>query len=263
MTTPMSPRDPDAILAAWLEEGPAQLPETTRRAIAVDLRTTRQNRRVLDVPWRPNTMNPFARLAAVAAVIVIVAGGAVYLLQPGNQGVGGPPASPSPSVAPTRPTVSASPELSWETFTSDRFGYRIDVPTGWIHSAPIDDLPDELYPGDERDLADRWDVPVNRTPYLIVSRYDPAPAETVDAWLARDSALLEDACDVTEHPQSEVGGRPATRRTYLCPGGGAGDVVLLEHAGSVYGVEMGGAPRDAASMSEILDHVLSSFTFTD
>ena len=29
-------RDPDAILAAWLEEGPTALPEPTRRAIAVD-----------------------------------------------------------------------------------------------------------------------------------------------------------------------------------------------------------------------------------
>ena len=29
-------RDPDAILAAWLEEGPTGLPEPTRRAIAVE-----------------------------------------------------------------------------------------------------------------------------------------------------------------------------------------------------------------------------------
>ena len=33
-------RDPDAILAAWLEDGPVALPEPTRRAIAVTTRTT-------------------------------------------------------------------------------------------------------------------------------------------------------------------------------------------------------------------------------
>ncbi len=32
-------RDPDAILAAWLHEGPAGLPDATRRAIAVTTRT--------------------------------------------------------------------------------------------------------------------------------------------------------------------------------------------------------------------------------
>jgi hypothetical protein len=107
MTTPMSPRDPDAILAAWLEEGPAQLPETTRRAIAVDLRTTRQNRRVLDVPWRLNTMNPFARLAAVVAVIAALAfAGALYLVKPSQPAVGGP----SPTPTPQAPATSGAAE---------------------------------------------------------------------------------------------------------------------------------------------------------
>ena len=41
-------RDPDAILATWLEEGPNRLPEATRRAIAVNTRTTRQSRRLPD-----------------------------------------------------------------------------------------------------------------------------------------------------------------------------------------------------------------------
>ncbi len=45
-------RDPDAILAAWLEEGPDRLPDATRRAIAVTTRTTHQSRRPRWVPWR-------------------------------------------------------------------------------------------------------------------------------------------------------------------------------------------------------------------
>ena len=39
MTTP---RDPDAILAAWLDEGPTRLPTPTRRAIIIALPTTSQ-----------------------------------------------------------------------------------------------------------------------------------------------------------------------------------------------------------------------------
>ena len=43
MTTP---RDPDAILAAWLDEGPTRLPDQTRRAIAVAMpNDTRRRRR--------------------------------------------------------------------------------------------------------------------------------------------------------------------------------------------------------------------------
>lgn len=269
MTNPMSPGDPDTILAAWLEEGPAQLPESTRRAIAVGLRSTRQNRRVLDVPWRPNAMNPFARLAIAAAVIVIVAGGALYLFTPGNQGVGGPPtADPSPSaVVPSAgpsvpPSASTTTPVAWETFTSDRFGYRIEVPSGWTHGAPTDDLPDELYPGDEGELGDRWDPPVMRAPWLIVSVLDPAPAETPDEWLTRNFTLLEQFCDASEPTDVVVGGEPGTRRTILCPAGLAGDLVLFVHEGRIFGIEMGGAPRDAETMAGILDHALGTFAFT-
>ena len=45
-------RDPDAILAAWLEEGPTGLPEPTRRAIAVSTRTTTRRAAPMWVPRR-------------------------------------------------------------------------------------------------------------------------------------------------------------------------------------------------------------------
>ena len=48
------PRERSAIVAAWLEEGPNELPESTRRAIAVDVRTTHQSRRSVWAPrWFP------------------------------------------------------------------------------------------------------------------------------------------------------------------------------------------------------------------
>jgi hypothetical protein len=102
-------RDPDAILAAWLEEGPIQLPEATRRAIAVNTRTTSQRRRPIWMPRRRPLMNLYARLAIAAIAIVVAVGSAAYFLAPAGGQVGGPPtAAPSPSAS-TSVTASATP----------------------------------------------------------------------------------------------------------------------------------------------------------
>src|SRR6476646_211946 len=91
-------RDPDAILAAWLEEGPTALPEPTRRAIAVTTRTTTQQRHPLWVPRGRPLMNTYARWAVAAIAVVLAIGGAAYFLAPGGCQNGGPPiATPSPS----------------------------------------------------------------------------------------------------------------------------------------------------------------------
>jgi hypothetical protein len=100
-----APRDPDVILAAWLEEGPTALPEPTRRAIAVATRTTDRSRRPFWMPQRRPMMNTYARLAVAAVAIVIALGGAAYLLAPAGK-VGGPPAA-SPSIVPS-PSATAS-----------------------------------------------------------------------------------------------------------------------------------------------------------
>jgi len=134
MTTP---RDPDEILVAWLEEGPTQLPETTRRAIAVATRTTRQSRRAIDVPWRMRPVNLIPRLAVAVAAVVIVAGGAFVLL-PRNEGVGGPEANPtSPSTTPPgSPTVSPSPSRTTIDRTAEA-GYMFTIPATW-HSRIVE-----------------------------------------------------------------------------------------------------------------------------
>ncbi len=101
-------RDPDAILAAWLEEGPTGLPEPTRRAIAVNTRTTTQRRQPIWMPRRRPSMNIYARWAIAAIAVVIAVGGAAYFLAPAGGGVGGTPtAVPSPS-----PSASASPAVT-------------------------------------------------------------------------------------------------------------------------------------------------------
>ena len=142
------PRDPDAILAAWLEEGPNRLPDATRRAIAVSTRTTRQSRLPVWMPWRAPNMNGMTRLALAAVAVVAVVVGGLFVLRPGTDqpgGVGGPgspvpsaspapSASPSPSASPA-PSTSAIPEppvgAMTQAFTSPTFGYSIRYPAGW------------------------------------------------------------------------------------------------------------------------------------
>jgi len=109
-------RDPDAILAAWLEEGPTGLPEPTRRAIAVNTRTTNQRRHPIWLPQRrPFIMNTYARLAVAVVAIAIAVGGAAYFLTPAGGRLGGPPTAspslvPSPSARPSATsTATAAP----------------------------------------------------------------------------------------------------------------------------------------------------------
>jgi hypothetical protein len=99
--------DPDAILAAWIEEGPTRLPEATRRAIGVNARTMNQHRHPLWMPRRRPMMNPFVKMLATAIAIAVVIGGTWYALAPGGQIGGPPPAIASPSPSPT-PAVTSS-----------------------------------------------------------------------------------------------------------------------------------------------------------
>jgi hypothetical protein len=122
MTTP---RDPDLIVAAWLDEHAVPLPETTQRAIDVAIRTTPQERRSLWPPRRLTPMNNLLRLGVIAVAIVVVALGSITFLQrPAAPGVG---ASPAPSTA-----SSPAPDPStWETFTSGRYGFEVRYPDGF------------------------------------------------------------------------------------------------------------------------------------
>jgi hypothetical protein len=100
-------RDPDSILNAWLDEGPTDLPDATRRAILTSLPTTPQERRGRFAPRRFSLMNSTTRLATAAIAAVVVIGGAIYLI--GHRpGVGTPSPTPTPTAA-TQARVSPSP----------------------------------------------------------------------------------------------------------------------------------------------------------
>ena len=94
MTTP---RDPDALLVAYLADGMEVLPDRVVDAVLDEVHRTRQ-RAVFD-PWRTRSMFKIA-LGAAAVLAVLVLGGSFFLFQRGQPAivVGGP----SSSVVPAR-----------------------------------------------------------------------------------------------------------------------------------------------------------------
>ena len=144
-----APRDPDAIIAAWLDDGPNVLPEPTRRAIGVTSRSTNQARRPLRLPWRETDVNSFLKLALAGAAVVAVAVGGLYLINRGPAGpgsIGGPTPTPSPSLA-APPTPASSPETpgpseiapgitGFTPYTSELYGITLGYPDGWTLYAP-------------------------------------------------------------------------------------------------------------------------------
>jgi hypothetical protein len=92
-------RDPDAIIAAWLEDGPTELADPTRRSIATAARAMAQRRRT-GAPWRSLDMNSSYKLAVGAAAVVAVALIGAYLLGRAPNNIG--------NQSPTPPGVSGS-----------------------------------------------------------------------------------------------------------------------------------------------------------
>jgi hypothetical protein len=138
------PRDPDTIIATWLDEGPVDLPDETRRAISVGLRTQLRVRRMAILGG--STMFALNRVAAAAAIVLAVVALSAFLL---SNRVGGPgatptpfasaapsssPPSPSPSIAPS-PSPSSMSTAGWVTFSSSRYGYDIKIPASWTATA--------------------------------------------------------------------------------------------------------------------------------
>ncbi|MDF2733943.1 MAG: hypothetical protein K0S97_566 [Chloroflexota bacterium] len=191
-------RERSAIVAAWLEEGPNELPESTRRAIAVDVRTTHQTRPSAWAPWRFPRMDRLTLVATAAvAVMALVVGGLVVrpFASDGSNVGGGRPSEPSPSTSsapasaspsPPRPTTLVIPAMQ-QTFRSERFGYTVSYPAGWTVWSPAE--PGGWSPPDWKDgssIVDPFDY-IESTPdgprFRAGSAQLPVAMPDVDEWI--------------------------------------------------------------------------------
>ncbi|HEX6867251.1 MAG TPA: hypothetical protein VF119_00530 [Candidatus Limnocylindrales bacterium] len=227
-------RDPDAILAAWLEDGPSRLPDATRRAIAVNTRTTHQTRRSQWVPRRFPSSNPASRFALGAVAVVAVALGGLFVFNSTpRDGVGGPEPSASQSGSPSTP-----PALT-QTFTSRRFGVSIDHPAGWIILPATRPWTSGL-PGTQEGSRDTISDPTLDDHLFLTLASQPLGDRAGDEWAAAISALPEwgGICVPNETRTMIAGGGPWIiadcdgRPIYaLTWAGGRGFVVLLYRSG--------------------------------
>jgi len=90
------PRDPDVLVHAFLEEGPAEISDRSLTAIRDGIHTTRQ--RAARRPWRDISMPRSLLLIAPLAALLLVAG--AFLISGG--------AGPTPVVSPSTSSASAS-----------------------------------------------------------------------------------------------------------------------------------------------------------
>ena len=272
-------RDPDQILAAWLDEGANELPDSTRRAIGAGVRTTDQARGRFGWPARRNDMTRFQNFGALAAVAIVAMVGVVAVVAVNRPGTGpGGLSSPSPTASSTlSSTQSASPPVASASpsspaaaspvpllpFTSDRFGYVIGVPQGWTLTAPDSDLPDQFYPGSEPQYADRWQPATSTVPWVVVAVRDPAPAQTAEAWIAANAAAFKEACGATADTAVTVGGETGTLLLGSCGAGISTIGVQVVHGTKAYTFEVNYPSQEYATYRVLFDQILASVQFTE
>jgi len=120
---------------SWIEEGPTRAPDRPVEAALALVQTTKQERD-LRVPWRLPNMNLILRLAAVATVVVIVTGVALFAVQPGGD-VGGRPPSVATSPSPSAKAIpTPSPTTGFPTLPPN-----LPSPAPVFPSSPLPDPP--------------------------------------------------------------------------------------------------------------------------
>ena len=251
MTTP---REPDTMISAWLEEGPTELPEATRRAITVATRTTTQHRRPVWASWRNQLMNPFSKVALVALALVAIVGG-VYFLAPGSQVGTQSPASAPPSPAPQGPVPAA-----WTTYTSSRFAYTIDYPRDWVVTpATADWLIEGLHP--EGNDLDKFGLTPRGTRVLVSSTQitDGMSSAHRIAQLDRINA----PCDLSDRHGITLDGATARQEDFFCFGVDYGIEVVVANKSRHFQIDLFSPTPLGDTDRAIFDRFLASFRFAD
>lgn len=229
-------REPDQILAAWLEEGPTELPTGTRRAILTAIPTVGQRRRaaLAGRAWAWRSANVAAGLAVLVLVLGLIVGAGI---------LGGP--TPSPSLAPSpsasaaespsstlaSPTAGSSaptPIPTASAFVSTLNRFSLTLPGGWPvvpasvawdgTGAPANDAPvaDQLLPPPQQGRCQAVFV-CAPTLWAVSAPF----TGSLDAWTAaRDAAQAQDhPCPATPEARQSIriDGTPAVLETTHCP----------------------------------------------
>ena len=196
-----APHDLDRQLAAFLSDGPTELPDPSFDAVRDRMETTRQ--RVVLGPWRvPDMSKFFPYVIGTAAVVVAVVFG-IQILRPAEPS--GPAAlpsvqpsatpSPTPSTAPSASPAASTPPLT-ETFTSQLHGISVSYPKGWTAEAATEPWTDGTHqPISTDSFADDLYHPVLTDHLFLSFASQPLGDSTPDEWVA---AQMAGECPATE-----------------------------------------------------------------
>jgi hypothetical protein len=203
-----APHDLDRELAAFLRDGPTELPDPSFDAVRDRMETTRQ--RVVLGPWRVPDMSKFVPyvLGATAVVVALVVG--IQFLRPADpsEPAAADPSvqpsaipSPTPSTAPTASPAASPPPLT-QTFTSPLHGISVSYPEGWlarVATEPWTGGPSthsvDLALDDPQPDADHLYDPILTDHLFLTMTSQPIGDATPDAWMA---AQMAGECTATE-----------------------------------------------------------------
>jgi hypothetical protein len=127
------PRDPEALLTAYLVDGMEVLPDRVADAVLDEVHRTRQ--RAVFGPWRTQSTVVLGTAAVVAVLVV----GAALLSQRSKLDVAAPSATPEASAGPTQPAVvTATPTPTSEVLSLDLAWTEVDIDAGVTQVAWLD-----------------------------------------------------------------------------------------------------------------------------
>ena len=131
------PRDPDAILSAFLADGMQVLPDRVVELVLAEVHRTR--RRTVVGPWQASRRVRSA-LGAAAVIAVLVIGGAFFVMLRGQPAVIGPEPTPSPSPTPSQPAAIVGPSATSSDSPTAAPG-PTPTPLLWTEASVDDDWP--------------------------------------------------------------------------------------------------------------------------
>jgi hypothetical protein len=223
----------------YAAEAPPRAPDWLLRSTLDTIDATPQRRVLIRVPWRFPNMNNFAKVAIAAVVVIAVGAVGLSVLRPSTpSSVGGQPiASPSASASPTPGTspsdsAESAPALTG-TFTSNRYGFSISYPAGWV-PRPGTDAWTTGFPDFGSTTGDViYDPALQGNLWIVVASQPLAegttPTQWVDDLLASAGLGGVDSCDGPIEPVTIDGnqGRRCGSPSAAVVAGGRGYAVVL------------------------------------
>jgi hypothetical protein len=149
--------------------------------------------------------------------------------------------------------------VAWTSYTSERFGYSLELPGEWRYRAATENWPADVYPAAGAAYTDNFEQPPASFPTVDIVTRQLDAGETQEAfltWLDEQNAAI---CTVEETSEVGVDGTDARLQRQTC-GYNAWEVVAFD-GDRAYLMYWLGEPSRAASDWLIFEQVLATFRF--